>query len=50
MKGKAPDDKAKILDYERISCGIGGVIPDPAILLKYSNRMQNFSKDLNTMT
>jgi hypothetical protein len=29
MQGKHHDDKAKIVDYERISCGIGGVIPDP---------------------
>ena len=29
MKGKFHDDKAKIFDLERTSCGMGGVIPDP---------------------
>jgi hypothetical protein len=29
MQGKHHEDKAKIVDYERTSCGIGGVIPDP---------------------
>jgi hypothetical protein len=29
MKGKFHDDKAKIVDMERTSCGMGGVIPDP---------------------
>jgi hypothetical protein len=32
MHGKHHDDKAKIVDYERISCGIGGVIPDPVVM------------------
>jgi len=29
MHGKHHEDKAKIVDHERTSCGIGGVIPDP---------------------
>jgi hypothetical protein len=29
MKGKFHDDKARIVDMERTSCGMGGVIPDP---------------------
>jgi len=29
MHGKAHKDKAKVVDFERTSCGIGGVIPDP---------------------
>jgi len=29
MHGKHHADKARVVDFERISCGIGGVIPDP---------------------
>lgn len=29
MHGKAHKDKAQMVDQERTSCGIGGVIPDP---------------------
>ena len=32
MHGKHPDHKAKILDKGRISCAVGGVIPDPITL------------------
>lgn len=46
MHGKHHDDKAKIVDHERASCGIGGVIPDPMTMTKNSLRMQTFSNDL----
>ena len=39
MHGLPPNDKAKVVDFERLSCGIGGVIPDPFGLTKNSNRM-----------
>jgi len=39
MHGLPPNDKARVVDYERLSCGIGGVIPDPFSLTKNSNRM-----------
>ncbi len=29
MHGKHPEVKAKIIDLEHTSCGIGGAIPDP---------------------
>ena len=32
MQGKAHKDKPKIVDLERASCGIGGVIPDPMVM------------------
>lgn len=50
MHGKHHDDKAKIVDYEYTSCGIGGVIPDPMIMTVNSNRISKFSKDLTKMT
>jgi len=49
MHGKHHDDKAAIVDYERISCGIGGVIPDPHGMTKNSLRMTRFSNDLTNM-
>lgn len=39
MHGKQPDDRAKVVDYERSSCGIGGVIPDPMTMAKASVRL-----------
>jgi hypothetical protein len=39
MHGLPANDKAKVVDYERLSCGIGGVIPDPFSLTKNSRRM-----------
>ena len=46
MRGLQPDDKAKIVDYERISCGMGAVIPDPMTMTRQSNRIKKFSTDL----
>ena len=46
MRGNQPDDRAKVVDYERSSCGIGGVIPDPMTMTRASLRMQGFSNDL----
>lgn len=46
MHGLPPNDKAKVVDFERLSCGIGGVIPDPFALTKNSKRIQGFSDDL----
>ena len=42
MKGKAHDDKAAIVDYERTSCGMGGIIPDPVTVNKNSERIKKF--------
>jgi hypothetical protein len=42
MKGKAHDDKAAIVDYERTSCGMGGIIPDPVTVNKNSQRIKKF--------
>jgi len=46
MKGQVPEDRAKILDYEKFSCGIGGVIPDPLTMTKNDLRLRQFSSDL----
>ena len=46
MHGKQPTDRAKVVDFERASCGIGGVIPDPFAMTKTSNRFAQFSEDL----
>ena len=40
LKGLQPDDKAKIVDYERISCGMGAVIPDPMTMTRQSMRVK----------
>mmetsp|Transcript_13151 Transcript_13151/g.22262 ORF Transcript_13151/g.22262 Transcript_13151/m.22262 type:complete len:155 (-) Transcript_13151:37-501(-) len=50
MQGKHHKDKAKILDFERLSCGVGGVIPDPLVLSKNQSRLRKFSNDLTNMT
>ena len=50
MHGKHHEDKAKIVDYEYTSCGIGGVIPDPQIMNVNAKRVETFSKDLTNMT
>lgn len=39
MHGRQPDERAQVVDYERTSCGIGGVIPDPMTMTKASLRM-----------
>ena len=39
MKGKAHDDKAAIVDYERVSCGMGGIIPDPITINRNTLRI-----------
>lgn len=49
MHGKAHDDKAKVVDFERTSCGIGGVIPDPRTMKVSSVRKTSFSNHLKTM-
>lgn len=46
MTGIQAKDKAKIVDLEHNSCGIGGVIPDPMTMTKNSNRLAQFSDDL----
>ena len=48
MHGKHHSDKAKIVDHERLSCGIG-VIPDPATLLVNQKRIKKFSNHLEMM-
>lgn len=50
MHGKHHKDKAKIVDDERLSCAVGGVIPDPTTLFLNKKRMMNFSKHLTNMT
>ena len=50
MHGKHHSDKAKIVDLEYTSCGIGGVIPDPMIMTVNAKRLNNFSADLTRMT
>lgn len=42
MKGKPHDDKAAIVDYERTSCGMGGIIPDPITVNTNSQRIKKF--------
>ena len=49
MKGKAYDDKAAIVDYERTSCGMGGIIPDPITVNRNSGRIKKFQDHLRTM-
>ena len=49
MHGKHHDDKATIVDYERISCGIGGVIPDPHTMTTNKTRIKRFSDHLTNM-
>ena len=49
MKGKAHDDKAAIVDYERTSCGMGGIIPDPITVNRNSGRINKFQDHLRTM-
>lgn len=49
MHGKHHDDKAKIISFERESCGHGGVIPDPMVMMKNSMRLTGFSSDLKNM-
>ena len=49
MHGKHHDDKATIVDYERISCGIGGVIPDPNTMDTNQKKVDRFSDNLRTM-
>lgn len=46
MNGRQPHDRAKVVDYERNSCGVGGVIPDPMTMTRASLRIQGFSDDL----
>jgi len=46
MLGKFHDDKAKIISFERESCGHGGVIPDPMVMARNSMRLTGFSEDL----
>lgn len=49
MHGKAHDDKAKVVDFERTSCGIGGVIPDPMTMNVSHVRKDRFSNHLKSM-
>lgn len=49
MLGKFHDDKAKIISFERESCGHGGVIPDPNVMEKNRMRLTGFSEDLKNM-
>lgn len=46
MRGMQAEDKAKVVDFERISCGMGAVIPDPMTMTRQSNRLKQFSTDL----
>lgn len=46
MTGRQQDDKAKIIDMERTSCGAGAAIPDPMTMTMSKLRMQDFSNDL----
>ena len=41
LKGQQTKHKASITDYERQSCGIGGVIPDPQLM---NSTMEKFAK------
>jgi len=50
MHGKHHSDKAKIVDLEYTSCGIGGVIPDPMLMTVNAQRTIGFSNDLKRMT
>ena len=34
MRGMQAEDKAKVVDFERISCGMGAVIPDPMTMTR----------------
>lgn len=45
MHGKHHEDKAKVVDFEHLSCGMA-VIPDPITLHTNDKRIKNFSKDL----
>jgi len=49
MHGKHPEERAKILDQEHYSCGIGGVIPDPLTMTLNDKRLKTFSNDLTKM-
>mgnify|MGYP006207065367 CR=1 FL=1 len=49
MHGKHHKDKAKIVDYEHLSCGMA-VIPDPTTLFVNDRRIKEYSKDLKRMT
>ena len=49
MHGKHHSDKAKIVDLEYTSCGIGGVIPDPMLMTVNAKRISGFSQDLTKM-
>ena len=42
MKGKAHDYKAAIIDFERTSCGMGGIIPDPITVNRNSQKIKKF--------
>ena len=46
MRGMPADDKAKVIDFERLSCGVGAVIPDPMTITRHSMRIKQFSTDL----
>jgi len=39
MRGLPAEDKAKVVDFERISCGVGAVIPDPMTMTRQSLRI-----------
>ena len=49
MHGKHHSDKAKVVDYERQSCGIGGVIPDPQLLNTTSEKFARYRQHLTTV-
>lgn len=49
MHGKHHEDKAKIVDFEHLSCNMA-VIPDPRTLNHNEKRITAFSKDLKKMT
>lgn len=49
MHGKSHKDKAKMVDMERTSCGIGGVIPDPMTMKLCEKRKLQFSGDLQNV-
>jgi len=51
MHGKHHEDKAKIVDHERTSCGIGGVIPDPYTMAQVaSNSKWSFMENVIKFT
>ena len=46
MTGLQPTDRAKVVDFERTSCGPGASIPDPMTMTHQKMRVSKFSNDL----